>query len=168
MECNLKSGAIFSSCRKYRYALWRNWDETKPCVMIIGLNPSTADEKENDPTIVRCINFAKSWGYGGVCMANLFAFRATLPIEMMASKDPIGKENDVWLYKLANEAAIIVAAWGNDGSYLNRSEEIMAKLLNLYCIKMNKSGEPAHPLYLKADLMPVPIRNLRSVQKSLM
>ena len=65
--------------------------------MIIGLNPSTADEKENDPTIVRCINFAKSWGYGGVCVANLFAFRATLPIEMMASKDPIGKENDVWL-----------------------------------------------------------------------
>ena len=168
MECNLKSGAIFSSCRKYRYALWRNWDESKPRPMIIGLNPSTADEKENDPTIVRCINFAKSWGYGGVCMANLFAFRATLPIEMMASKDPIGKENDVWLYKLANEAAIIVAAWGNDGSYLNRSEEIMAKLLNLYCIKMNKSGEPAHPLYLKADLMPVPIRNLRRVQKSLM
>ena len=101
-------------------------------------------------------------------MANLFAFRATLPIEMMASKDPIGKENDVWLYKLANEAAIIVAAWGNDGSYLNRSEEIMAKLLNLYCIKMNKSGEPAHPLYLKADLIPVPIRNLRRAQKSLM
>ena len=83
MECNLKSGAIFSSCRKYRYALWRNWDESKPRPMIIGLNPSTADEKENDPTIVRCINFAKSWGYGGVYVANLFAFRATLPIEMM-------------------------------------------------------------------------------------
>ncbi len=167
MECNLKSGAIFSSCRKYRYALWRNWSESKPCAMIIGLNPSTADEKENDPTIIRCMNFAKSWGYGGVYVANLFAYRATFPSEMKSCDDPIGKENDVWLYKLANEAAIIVAAWGNGGSYLNRSEEIMAKLLNLYCIKMNKSGEPAHPLYLKADLMPVPIRNLRRLQKSL-
>ena len=81
----MKSGAIFSSCRKYRYALWRNWDETKPCVMIIGLNPSTADENENDPTITRCINFAKSWGYGGVCVTNLFAYCATVPSDMKAS-----------------------------------------------------------------------------------
>ena len=76
---------------------------------------------------------------------------------MKASNDPIGTENDAWLYKLAREAAIIVAAWGNDGSYLNRSGEILGALLNLHCIKMNKSGEPAHPLYLKADLKPVPI-----------
>ena len=71
---------------------------------------------------------------------------------MKASNDQIGTENDAWLYKLAREAAIIVAAWGNDGSYLNRSGEILGALLNLHCIKMNKSGEPAHPLYLKADL----------------
>ena len=83
--------------------------------MIIGLNPSTADEKENDPTIVRCIKFARSWGYGGVYVTNLFAYCATAPSDMMASNDPIGKENDEWLYKLANEADIVVAAWGNDG-----------------------------------------------------
>ena len=71
--------------------------------------------------------------------------------------DPIGTENDAWLFKLEREAAIIVAAWGNDGSYLNRSEEILGKLLNIYCIKMNKSGEPAHPLYLKVDLKPIPM-----------
>ena len=124
------------------YALCRNWDESKPYAMIIGLNPSTADENENDPTITRCINFAKSWGYGGVCVTNLFALRATVPSDMKTSNDPIGTENDAWLYKLAREAAIIVAARGNDGSYLNRSGEILGALLNLHCIKMNKSGEP--------------------------
>ena len=157
MERNLKTDAIFSVCRKYRYALWRSWDESKPYVMIIGLNPSTADETKDDPTITRCINFAKSWGYGGVCVTNLFAYRATVPSDMKASNEPIGTENDAWLYKLAKEAAIIVAAWGNDGSYLNRSGAILVALLNLHCIKMNKSGEPAHPLYLKADLKPVPM-----------
>ena len=121
MECNFKTDAQFSACRKYRYALWRNWDGSKPYAMIIGLNPSTADENENDPTITRCINFAKSWGYGSVCVTNLFAYCATVPSDLKASNDPIGTENDAWLYKLGKEAAIIVAAWGNDGSYLNRS-----------------------------------------------
>ena len=157
MERNLKTNAKFSACRKYRYALWRNWDESKPYPMIIGLNPSTADENENDPTITRCINFAKSWGYGGVCVTNLFAFCATVPSDLKAYYDPIGTENDAWLYKLAKEADIIVAAWGNDGSYLNRSREILGVMLNIRCLKMNKSGEPAHPLYLKADLKPIPM-----------
>ena len=85
MERNLKTDAKFSACRKYRYALWRNWDGSKPYAMIIGLNPSTADENENDPTITRCINFAKSWGYGGVCVTNLFAYCATVPSDMKAS-----------------------------------------------------------------------------------
>ena len=92
----MKTDAKFSACRKYRYALWRTWDESKPNVMIIGLNPSTADENENDPTITRCINFAKSWGYGGVCVTNLFAYCATVPSDMKASNDPIGSENDSW------------------------------------------------------------------------
>lgn len=153
----MKTDAKLSDCRKYRYALWRVWDETKPHAMIIGLNPSTADETEDDPTIIRCINFAKSWGYGGVCMANLFAYRATKPSDMKASSDPIGTENDAWLAKLAKEAGIVVAAWGNDGNYLERSSVIKNSLPNLHYIKMNKSGEPAHPLYLKGDLEPAPI-----------
>ena len=77
-----KSGAVFSDCRKYRYTLWRIWDGNKPLVMIIGLNPSTADETSNDPTITRCKNFARSWGYGGVLVANLFGCRATSPNEL--------------------------------------------------------------------------------------
>ena len=155
MECNLKTDAKLSSCRKYRFALWRTWDDTKPFVMIIGLNPSTADEVENDPTITRCINFAKFWGYGGVCMANLFAYRATEPSVMKSQHDPVGAENDMWLTKLAQDAGIVVAAWGNDGCHLNRSKVVKDLIPNLHYLKMNKSGEPAHPLYLKGDLKPV-------------
>lgn len=151
----MKADAKLSSCRNYRYALWRTWDDTKPYAMIIGLNPSTADETQGDPTLTRCINFAKSWGYGGVCMANLFAYRATIPNDMKAAKNPIGLENDVWLAQLSEDAGIVVAAWGNDGSHLDRSSVVKATLPNLHCIKMNKSGEPAHPLYLKASLIPV-------------
>ena len=151
----MKRSANFSRCRTYRYALWRSWDEHKPYAMIIGLNPSTADEVEDDPTLIRCINFAKSWGYGGVCMTNLFAYRATDPNDMKAAADPVGASNNRWLTRLAKEAGIVVAAWGNDGSYLNRASQIKNKISNLYCLKMNKSGEPAHPLYLRAELKPV-------------
>ena len=152
-----KSGAVFSDCIKYRYALWRMWNEHKPIAMIIGLNPSTAGHTRNDPTITRCISFASSWGYGGVCVTNLFGFRATAPTELKAYHDPIGKENDAWVHEMAKEAAITVAAWGNHGNFLNRSLEILPSLDQLHCIKMNKSGEPAHPLYLKAELKPVPM-----------
>ena len=117
---------------------------------------------------MRIINFCSRWNYKNIYIINLFGLISKSPLQLSKSNDPIGKENDVWIYKLASEAAISVAAWGNDGSYLKRSEEILGKFLNLYCIKMNKSGEPAHPLYLKADLMPVPIRKLRRYQKSLM
>ena len=154
-----KSGAVFSDCRKYRYALWRIWDGNKPLVMIIGLNPSTADETSNDPTITRCKSFARSWGYGGVLVANLFGFRATFPNELRTYNEPVGKENDLWIHEIAKEAVIKVAAWGNYGKFLNRSEKILASLDQLHCIQMNKSGEPAHPLYLKAELKPFPMVN---------
>ena len=122
--------------------------------MFIGLNPSTADETEDDPTIRRCIGFAKDWGFGGLCMVNLFAYRATDPGDMMSSEDPVGPENDIWLKKLPADAGIIVAAWSNGGSYLGRSKEIVRMLPNLKCLKMNKSGEPAHPLYLPSSATP--------------
>ena len=153
----MKNTAKLSGCRNYRYALWRTWDSSKPFVMFVGLNPSTADETTDDPTLTRCINFAKSWDYGGVCMANLFAFRATAPSDMKASDNPVGRENNQWLKKLAKDSALVIAAWGNDGSYLGRSEQVRELLPNLYCLKLNKSGEPAHPLYQAAKLKPVPM-----------
>lgn len=153
----MKNTAELSPCRQYRYALWRTWDDTKPIVMFIGLNPSTADENSDDPTLTRCINFAKSWGYGGVCMANLFAYRATDPKKMKAAKAPIGKDNDLWLQQLASSAKLVVGAWGNDGDFLQRSKQVKTLIKNLHYLKLNKSGEPAHPLYLPAKLTPLPM-----------
>jgi len=155
----MKTDAKFSKCRLYRYALWRNWNELRPYAMFIGLNPSTADETEDDPTIRRCIGFAKDWDFGGLCMTNLFAYRATDPGEMMLFEDPVGPENDIWLKKLSADAGIIIAAWGNDGSYLDRSKEIVMMLPNLKCLKMNKSGEPAHPLYQPSSATPIGMGN---------
>lgn len=90
-------------------------------------------------------------------MANLFAFRATDPSDMMAANEPVGSENDTWLNNLSKDAGIVVAAWGNKGSYLDRSTQVKNILPDLHYIEMNKSGEPAHPLYLKANLKPVPM-----------
>ena len=125
--------------------------------MFIGLNPSTADENNDDPTLTRCINYAKSWGFGGVCMANLFAYRAIEPKDMKAAVNPMGLRNNHWLSKLAKEAGLVVGAWGNDGTFLGRSEQIRGLIDDIHWLKMNKSGEPAHPLYQKADLLPVPM-----------
>ena len=147
---DLKNTAKLSRCRKYRYALWRTWDDTLPYVMFVGLNPSTADENTDDPTLIRCMNFAKSWGYGGVCMANLFAFRATDPSLMKTSENPVGRLNNKWLKELASQAGLVVAAWGNDGAYLGRSQKVVNMIPQLHCLKINKSGEPAHPLYQKS------------------
>lgn len=150
----MKNTANLSKCRKYRFALWRTWDTSKPYVLFVGLNPSTADENTDDPTLIRCMNYAKSWGYGGVCMANLFAFRATQPEDMKSAADPIGSGNDKWLKKLSGDAGLVVAAWGNDGSFLGRSDQVRSLISDLHCLKINKSGEPAHPLYQRASALP--------------
>ncbi len=99
------SGATFSQCRTWRYALWRRWDSSKSPLIVIGLNPSTADERQDDPTIRRCINLAKREGCGSYVMLNLFAFRARDPKVMKAHAEPIGPENDV-----------AIAAWCTFGS----------------------------------------------------
>jgi len=122
--------------------------------MIIGLNPSTADAIKDDPTITRCINFAKSWGYGGVYMLNLFAFRATKPKDMFIVKEPIGEQNNSYLKKYAKICDKVICAWGNHGKYKKRSSDVKSNLNNLYYLALNKTGEPAHPLYLKSDLIP--------------
>ena len=147
--------ADFSPCRDYRYTLWRWWDQEKPYVMFIGLNPSTADEIEDDPTIRRCINFAKSWGYGGFCMTNLFALRATDPKNMINHSVPIGQSNDMWITDIASDAGIISAAWGTNGNHLNRDKDVLELLDKMYCLGKTKDGFPKHPLYIKADTQPV-------------
>lgn len=148
----MKTGAQFSKCRKYRYALWRTWKEDSH-VMFIGLNPSTADETEDDPTIRKCMNFAKRWGFGGLYMLNLFAYRATNPKELMSISDPIGNENNEYLKMYLNPAGLNVACWGNHGSYLNRADSVISLLgkENLSVFGLTKRDQPKHPLYLKND-----------------
>ena len=144
--------ANFSTCRKYRYSLSRIWDKQKKFVLFIGLNPSKADEKVDDPTIRRCSGYAQKWGYGGFIMVNLFAYRTTLPSNLKKVKCPVGRDNDKYIVKLSKKADITVAAWGNNGNLYSRDKQILSLVPNLMCLKINKSGQPAHPLYLKKDL----------------
>jgi len=122
--------------------------------MFIGLNPSTADEVEDDRTVRRCINYAMQWGFGALCMTNLFAFRATDPSVMKAFCEPIGPENDETLDRLSKDAGIIIAAWGKDGNHLYRASKVKMSIPVLHCLKKNSDGSPAHPLYLKKNLKP--------------
>ncbi|WNZ48461.1 DUF1643 domain-containing protein [Leptolyngbya boryana CZ1] len=151
------SDAIFSPCRRYRYVLWRRWanDWSSNYAMFVGLNPSTADETQDDPTIRRCIKFAKDWGYSGLCMTNLFAYRATNPKDMIASVDPIGSDNDKYLLEYSARARIVVAAWGNHGTHHDRHLDVKKMLPNLYCLRRTKRGMPWHPLYLPQTLHPI-------------
>jgi hypothetical protein len=150
----IESSATFSPCRTYRYALWRKWG-SGPYAMFIGLNPSTADELTNDPTIRRCIAFARGWGYDALCMANLFGYRATKPIDMKKASDPVGPENDNILSRLASDAGIAIAAWGTNGTYKGRDQSVKQLVPNLHYLRMTKGGHPSHPLYLPANLLPV-------------
>lgn len=153
-------GAIISDCKKYRYSLWRTWDETKPKVLFIMLNPSTADENIDDPTIRRCISFAKDWGYGSLVVGNLFALRATDPKELLNSEDPMGCDNIVYLNKMYDECDLIVCAWGNSGivnkicKKFKEYEPLTNAPVDLSYIDLAKDGTPKHPLYLKKELKP--------------
>ncbi len=160
----MRRQTILSQCRTYRYALWRDWEMTNPTyVLFVGLNPSTADEVEDDPTIRRCVDYAKRWGYGALCMANLFAYRATKPEVMKAHAQPIGADNDRWLLELAKDAGVVVAAWGVDGAHLARDRDV-ERLLGekLSCLKLTKHGYPGHPLYLKKLSKPFSLKAARS------
>lgn len=144
--------AIFSPCGRYRYSLSRVWEPTKPYGLFIGLNPSYADAEQDDRTLTRCISFAKSWGYGGVYMANLFAYVHTDRFEMLKADDPIGTDNDRYLVELISNAGVVIAAWGNEGRYLGRSVAV-GKMLpeNTKCLALNATGEPKHPLYVHSN-----------------
>lgn len=163
----------FSADRAHRYTLWRQWgnttlrdlfslrelpdspaDSQAPFVMFVGLNPSTADETNDDPTIRRCIEFTRRWGYEEFVMTNLFAFRATDPKIMMKSVDPIGPDNDSWLCRLGDRAEMIIAAWGNKGSFMGRASTVLKMLPNVQYLRLNKDGSPEHPLYIPGDTKP--------------
>ena len=121
-------------------------------VMFVGLNPSTADELQDDPTMRKCIGFAKRLGFYSLVMTNLFALRETDPKRMMQHEAPIGKANDYWLSATAKRADLIIVAWGTDGTHKYRDEEVLRILRRigkpLMCFGKNKDGSPKHPLYV--------------------
>lgn len=147
----MQRGAQFSPCMTYRYSLYRIWDRKRPRIMFIGLNPSTADERHDDPTVRRCIGFARSWGYGSLVLVNLFAYRATNPKELKTVYDPVGPRNDVWISIEKVMAERIVAAWGNYGTLFGRDKAVLATLDKVYCLGVTKAGCPRHPLYVASD-----------------
>jgi hypothetical protein len=150
------SSAVFSPCRRYRYALWRRWGEG-PYVMFVGLNPSTADETEDDPTIRRCIRFARDWGYSALVMTNLFAWRSTDPRGLLATDAPVGPENDATLRRLAADAGGVVAAWGVHGVIDDRAKRVVSTgmLGSFTVLGLTKDGHPRHPLYMPARCRPL-------------
>lgn len=152
---------IFSPCRNYRYTLWREWARGDGYAVFIGLNPSTADETNDDPTIRRCVAFAKAWGYAGLCMTNLFAFRATQPKDMLRVTDPIGPDNDDHLQAVSIGAGVIVAAWGTNGTHMERDVAVRRMLPDLHYLALTKAGHPGHPLYLPKTLTPAAWRMCR-------
>ena len=154
--------ALFSECGLYRYRLMRRWSDA-PMVLFIMLNPSTADGEVDDPTIRRCMNYALSWGYGGIWVGNLFAYRATNPKWLLRPSDPVGPENAHHLAYMDSASEIIVCAWGSH-AFVDRFKSArlypggykpLAPLTKpLHYLEVAKSGHPKHPLYLKASLRP--------------
>lgn len=148
----VKTGAIFDPTGQYRYSLWRDWDPTGRRVGFVMLNPSQADEIADDPTIRRCVGFARSWGYGAVEVVNLFAYRTPHPKLLRQVSDPVGVDNDHYLKQLAQRVDRIVLAWGNWGSLHGRDRAVLQLLTSsnsLYCFGFTKQQQPRHPLYLR-------------------
>lgn len=151
----MERDAVISDCQKFRYQLTRIWDRTRPKLMIVGLNCSTADTRKNDPTVRREILFAMDMKFGSLYKANLFAFRTPNPKEMKAALDPVGPENNSWIARMAAEADKVVVAWGTHGSFggRDRAVEEILKMIGkpLWCFGITKNGFPKHPLYLPSE-----------------
>ncbi len=162
-------GAQFDASRDNRFTLWRRWGWPRPGapdvlrshLVVIGLNPSTATEDVDDPTIRRCIGFAKAWGRDGLVMLNLFPFRATDPQAMKAAtmtRETLAR-NDAAISAVADAVGSVLVAWGDDGEHLGQAARVLRLLdtvdATAWCLAVNKSGHPRHPLYVRADCQPV-------------
>ncbi len=153
---------VDSSCiwdgpnNEYRYVLRRVWDSSKPKIAFIGLNPSVADERQDDNTVRKCINIARRDGYGSITMLNAYAYRSTDPKALTTQPNAVGSGNDYHITKECKDADRVVVAWGNHAT--DDRHETLLKVLKgheLYCFAKNNNGKPKHPLYvsLKAALI---------------
>ena len=161
--------ACFSPDRRYRYWLKRHTDPRgqRGKLLFVMLNPSTADETVDDPTVRRCRGFAKDLGYSELWVCNIFALRSTSPRALWTARDPIGSDNDSAIFEAAVHADRIICAWGIYGRRLGRGKAVEcllraaiarwnARASSLYTLGLTKSGQPKHPLYLRRDTIPQP------------
>ncbi|MBB3297839.1 MULTISPECIES: DUF1643 domain-containing protein [unclassified Rhizobium] len=168
--------AAISDCTLYRDELRRVWDSTKPFLVVCMLNPSDADHLRNDPTVRVLIWFAKLWGYGGLIIVNLHAFRSPSPKEMMRAKDSIGPRCNEFIdgaFIIARyQNTPVLAAWGNGGDYLGRDKWFMHRarqqLVDLVCLGLTKDGFPKHPMArgvhrIARDQQPIIFQNAREI-----
>lgn len=157
-EC--RSEAIYSECGAYRYRLVRKWDSSAGRMAFVMLNPSTASEKVNDPTIARCEKRARLLGFGGLDVVNLFAFRATDPADLRAAEAPVGPDNDAFLADACDAADMVLAAWGVHGRHRDRDTEALPFLTRhpgkLHTLGLTRHGLPRHPLYVSYAQRPQP------------
>lgn len=164
----IETGAVLSECGKYRYQLWRRWGPAGgSSVLFVMLNPSTADAHDDDPTIRKCVAFARRWGFGGIEVANLFAFRATDPAVLPTVADPIGPAADRHLTDSISRASRIVVAWGaNAEDFPDRARTVRAAIGDrAEALRLTKAGHPWHPLYLPLNLTPMPLPALSEPQR---
>lgn len=147
----------YSPCDLYRYGLSRVWDATRPSLLFIMLNPSTADEHRNDPTVARCEERARRMGHGAMMIANIFAFRATKPADLKRAEAPVGRLNDAVLDCWSRAADSTIAAWGAHGTHRNRGAEVAAALPeHVHHLGLTQAGHPRHPLYVSFATAPQP------------
>ncbi len=154
------SVAEYSDCEDYRYSLTRVWDEAGTKALFIMLNPSTATEVQNDPTVERCERRARTLGFGAFRVLNIFAFRATDPRDMRAAADPVGPLNDAAIRDSLPWADQVICAWGTHGAHLSRGPQVEVLLRAadrpLFHLGLTKDGHPKHPLYIGYAVQPMP------------
>ncbi|MEM6371480.1 MAG: DUF1643 domain-containing protein [Pseudomonadota bacterium] len=154
------STAVYSDCERYRYSLTRVWDATGARVNFVMLNPSTATEVQNDPTVERCERRARTLGFGSFAVTNIFAWRDTDPRAMRAATDPVGPGNNTAILERARWAHQVIAAWGTHGAHLDRGVHVTHLLRDierpLFHLGLSKAGHPKHPLYLPYTQKPEP------------
>lgn len=170
-----ESGAIFDVAEKYRYLLWRNFTPTpKSRVLFVMLNPSTADHSDSDPTMTKCVGFAKRWEFESMQIVNLFALRSTDPraLRKRPLDEIVGPHNDVMIHKAANDSDRIVVAWGANARLLGplRAEHVIEMLLGcrpkIWSVRLTSKGDPEHPLYVPYEAEPVVYRKNRASEEA--
>lgn len=154
---NVEKSAVFSADRVFRYELSRTWGVGGRYLNFLMLNPSKANEFENDPTVERCERRARMWGYDGLLVTNLFAFRATDPNVMLIAPEPVGLENDEAIRRCADRSEMVICAWGKDGGHRGRAAQVVKLLsgFDLHALKVSETtGQPWHPLYIAMSVTP--------------